>query len=124
MPNLKGPSFYKKKMLIHAILAILFYGITVWIAALRWKQCNQEITKTLRPLKRSLVCGYSSVSNFALDVISGIPPTDLLLEQKVRRTRKEDPQIIEEDIRLKWNDRWDKEVGNKWIRSVIPDLDE
>lgn len=81
------------------------------------------LESSIRPLKRTLICGYKSVSNFAQDVISGVPPIDLLTELKLRVARKENRSEVELNIRKKWKIKWDNELGNKWIKTVITDLD-
>lgn len=120
MPNLHGPSFLKKSLIVSAIMSIIFYGISVWYKDAFKKKNLKKITSCLRPLKRSMVCGYSTVSNVAIDILSGIPPTELLLEKKFRRNKKtEDFGEIDSSIKIKWKEMWAKE-NNTWIKKLIP----
>lgn len=73
LPNNFGPTFFRRKIIFHSLLSILFYGVTLWITATCWKKTLNLIESTIRPLKRTLISGYKSVSNFAQDIISGVP---------------------------------------------------
>lgn len=73
-----------------AILSILFYS-RVWLLAIQNKTNKDKITETPRPMKRILVGLCVSCSDFSLDVLSRIPPTDILMEEKVRKANKVDP---------------------------------
>lgn len=101
VPNCFGPTYIKRLMIFQAVLSIIFYGVSVWgdFPEMNLK-CNlYEITKTLRPMKRALCMAYRTASANCLDILSGIPPTDLLREEKVRRSRKEEDFIeIKDDI--------------------------
>ncbi|XP_072159010.1 uncharacterized protein [Bemisia tabaci] len=125
MPNIDGPTFLKRKLIVHAILSIIWYGVEIWASSCNKKNINL-ITATLRPLKRSLSSAYKTVSNNVLNVITDIPPTDLLIERKLRTIRKQEDRLeIEIDINKRWNDRWTEEGlqnKDKWIHKILPSL--
>lgn len=85
-------------------MSILFYGITIWAPKINRKKNVNKITSNLRPLKLSLCSAYTAVSNFAIDTISGIPPTDILIEEKLRKARKEENEEILNNTRDKWRE--------------------
>lgn len=46
---------------------------------------------------------YRTVSSSALDIISGIPPTEFLMEEKVRlMSKEEDKTVIKAETRQRW----------------------
>ena len=40
--------------MVNAVMSIIFYGVTVWASAASAKCIESRITRTLRPLKRSV----------------------------------------------------------------------
>lgn len=81
------------------------------------------ITKTCRPLKRSICAAYRTVSNNLLDILSGIPPTNLYIESRRRQFNGEPKPQIGADIIEKWASRLDSESESDiWFKSLIPDL--
>nr|XP_018904124.1 PREDICTED: uncharacterized protein LOC109035096 [Bemisia tabaci] len=122
MPNTADPSFFRRILIVQAVLSILFYGVTVWCSAMQKKGNIKKITSTLRPLKRMLVGGYVSCSNFSLDILSGIPPTKILVEERVRKANKMDPEKINRYKRRDWLAAWREDTGNAWFKRILGDL--
>lgn len=126
VPNCFGPSYVKRLMIFQGVLSIIFYGISVWgnFPEMNLK-CNlYEITKAIRPMKRALCMAYRTASTNCLDILSGIPPTDLLLEEKYRRSRKEEDFVeINNDIIDRWCIRWRDSPTDVWCKRLIPDLE-
>lgn len=125
LPNVKGPSFLKRKLIVSAIMSIIFYGVTIWHSAMNFKKNSQTVRKTLRPLKRSLCMAYRTVSDTCLDMISGVPPADLLVEERVRRARKDqDANEIRSEIYAKWRERWTEDPGDIWFKTLVKNFDD
>lgn len=123
LPNVNGPSFLKKKLIIFSIMSIIFYGLPIWIDALSVKKNLHLVTKTLRPLKRSMCSGYRTCSNFVLDVVSGIAPTEILVKEKIKRLERIIPwDEIEREKIDEWEKIWRDEAGNFWIKTLITDF--
>lgn len=74
LPNLHGPTFMRRKLLINAIMSIIFYAVVVWQSAIDLEKNVATLTKTLRPLRRSIVPGYVTCSNTSQELLSGILP--------------------------------------------------
>ena len=75
-------------------------------------------------MKRALCMAYRTASANCLDILSGIPPTDLLLEEKFRRSRKEEDFIeINNDIVDRWCARWRDSPTDVWCKRLIPNLE-
>ncbi|XP_072152508.1 uncharacterized protein [Bemisia tabaci] len=126
LPNIDGPTFLKRRLIIHAILSILWYGIEIWATSCNRKKNTNLITTTIRPLKRSLSSAYKTVSNSVLNVITDLPPTDLLIEKRLRTIKKSEDKVeIEIDINRRWNQRWMEEGmenKDKWLHKLLPSL--
>lgn len=84
LPNIKGPSFKKRKLILTAAYSSLFYGVPVWAEVTKLANSRDLSTKACRPLKRSICAAHRTVSNNVLDILSGIPPTDLYIESRCR----------------------------------------
>ncbi|PHT96528.1 hypothetical protein BC332_34546 [Capsicum chinense] len=125
MPNIDGPTFLKRSLVIHAILSILWYGVEIWAVSCNRKKNIKLVTSTIRPLKRGLCCAYRTVSNSVLDVLTDLPPTDLLIERKLRKIKKEEDKLeIEVDINKRWNTRWMTagDQNDRWLHKLLPSL--
>lgn len=124
LPNMRGPSFKKRKMILTAALSTLLYAVPVWKDMVKIKKYRDMLTRTVRPIKRSLCCAYRTVSNNVLDVLSGIPPIDLHIDQRCRQySRQEDKLVIIQDILEKWATRWDEQSDQDlWFKQLIPDI--
>ena len=124
VPNCFGSQYKRRMMIFQAVFSIILYGIAAWgdSPALKLKYNLKEVTKTLRPVKRALCMAYRTASANCLDILSGVPPTDLLLEEKYRRSLKtENFQEIHEDIIDEWCDRWRNNPGDSWCKQLISD---
>ena len=125
LPNVNGPTFLKRLLIIHAIMSVIFYGVTTWASAISVKKNVNIIRKTLRPLKRSLCCSYRTVSDFSLDVLSGIQPANLLVKKKKLMTLYKDRKDqIEEEINEEWKEIWNKNNSDRWLKTLIKNFDE
>lgn len=49
-------------------------------------------------------------------MITGIPPIDLIVDERVHKTGKE------ETLR-RWQTRWEEYQGSKWTKALIPDVE-
>lgn len=123
LPNIRGPTFKKRKLILNAVFSSLFYGLPVWAEVTKIAKYRNIITKTCRPFKRCICAAYRTVSNNILDVLSGIPPSDLYIESRCRQYDGEPKSLIKSDIVEKWVTRLEGQTDSDvWFKSVIPDL--
>ncbi|XP_072153668.1 uncharacterized protein [Bemisia tabaci] len=121
LPNLHGPTFIRRKIMIQAVMSIIFYGVIIWAPDCNLKKNKEEIRKTLRPLKLALCSAYRTTSDFALNIISGIPSETILIQERMSKYMKEDPIEIHKDKMTRWEIEWSNSP-NKWTKRVIPEL--
>ncbi|CAH0386630.1 unnamed protein product [Bemisia tabaci] len=122
LPNLNGPAFIQKRIMIHAMLSVIFYGVAFWGPACKSKGNINEIRKTIRPMKLALCSSYRTVSDACLDIISGIPSTKILIKEKIEKYNRKDPYEIEQDKKIRWQIEWEETKGNLWIKKLIPQI--
>lgn len=130
MPNTRGPSFGKRKLLCSVVDSIMFYAIPIWHDVLRINKYRKMLEQVQRKVLLRLARAYRTVSTTALQVITGTPPIDLVAEERIliykanehpisNATRREIDEIILE----KWQRRWNEnaEIG-QWTKRLIPVL--
>lgn len=123
LPNIKGPSSKKRKLILTAAYSPLFYGAPIWAEVIKIKKYCDIITKTYRPLKRSICAAYLTVPNNILDIFSGIPPADLYADSRCRQHGGEPKPQIREDIFESWTVRLESDMGaDVWFKTLIPHL--
>lgn len=127
--NVRGPSFKKKKMLYSVIQSVLLYGAPIWCKSLKKKNVR-KLTRTQRTFMIRVASAYRTVSAEALQVITGIPPIELLAEER-RILYCSPPGSIKpardkarEQTIQNWQERWTNNTRNaQWTKTVITDLD-
>lgn len=128
MPNVGGSKASKRKVQMLAVYSVLLYGAPIWWEAVRKKK---KYTATLKRIQRRMllrVCSaYRTTSSEALQAISGTPPIDLLMEERVKRHKaKEEAESLEsinKEIIDRWQERWARhEKSAKWTKTLIPDV--
>ncbi|KAJ8967337.1 hypothetical protein NQ317_007982 [Molorchus minor] len=90
MPRVGGPSSSKRLLLYNVVASTMLYGAEVWHSSLRIKAYKALMDKTQRKALLGVAGAYRTTSTEALQVITGIPPLDLVLHaqgRSVGRTR-------------------------------------
>lgn len=127
MPLSKGPSFLKKKLIFTSVLSALLYGLPVWHHDATKIRNIKLIQKTLRPIKLRLCSAYRTVSERCLEAISGFPPIQLTMEERMRRYGKQENfSDIKQDILHQWCDLWLSSPPSEdaWFKRLVPDFEE
>lgn len=83
MPNLGGPKESRRKLFVSITMSILLYGAPSWADTLSLVPKNKTIVNRVqrKALLRG-ICGYRTVSETATNILSGVPPADLLAEER------------------------------------------
>lgn len=125
MPLHGGCSFKKRRVLASVTTSILTYAAPVWVSAMDVKANVSKAISAMRPVKIRVCSAHRTVSNEALDVLSDIPPADLLVRRVADRYDLRDPGIAQTNLMRRWRRRWVENPNNvaKWTRKLIPDLD-
>lgn len=129
MPNVGGPGSKKRIALYGVVQSVLLYAAPVWKDVIeKAKYRNMLIAVQRRALIR-VVSGYRTISAVATQVIAGIPPINLLVEERFRLHLRDDSKNkrAREEERAKtleiWQEQWRQQVGKgDWTKLIIKDV--
>lgn len=130
MPNIKGPTSNKREVLCGVVHSILLYGAPVWARACAARKYREMLSRTQRRALVRIASAYRTVSAEALQVITGVIPIDLQVEER-RATfdqrydeRRMTRQAARENSIAAWQRRWDLNVEKgQWTKRLIPTVD-
>lgn len=143
MHNIGGP-IQKNRFLYYKIIeAIVSYAAPAWGDALNYEYNRKRLRAVQKMGLSRVLRAYRSVSLSALNVIEGIPPIEMLLEEKIfkyeiylkkrqiranKRTenldmlKKREEEIHKKTLE-KWQFYWDHTEHGKWTNKLIPKID-
>lgn len=137
MPNTRGPSEWKRKVVCSSAYSQLLYAAPVWAEALEKKTLLQKVLSVQRIMAMRVVSAYRTVSTAAILVLAGTPPADLLATERrdsyvllselepAERTltvRNGISKIVRDRLENKWQQRWTNEDTGRWTYVLIPEL--
>ncbi|KAJ8967271.1 hypothetical protein NQ317_000181 [Molorchus minor] len=129
MPNIGGPKSCKREVIWGTVQSILLFGAPIWYREMTIKKYREMMIKTQRKMLLRVASAYRTVSTKAVQVITGIPPIELLVEERKYIHDRPDGQtkqakVVARQITLdKWQTKWD-ETQNvaQWTKMLIPDV--
>lgn len=123
MPNFGGPTLAKRKMLYLVAESVMLYGAPIWIDILKNKKYKNIYLKTQRRLLIRMGRAYRTTSVEALQVILGVPPLDLKIEERADVARNKEKALAKEDTIKSWQARWDALSSKaQWTKTLIPNI--
>lgn len=134
MPNVGGPSMAKRLLLASVVSAKLLYAAPVWVErAVKFDVNRKALDRSLRLAAIRVTRCYRTVSTAAALVLAGLPPGDLLAQERLsmRRWRMANPdqgqtplnRNIREVTLQEWQSRWTAETEvASWTRRVLPSV--
>lgn len=130
-PNIRGPGSKKREMLYNVVQSILLYGAPIWCDCIKIRKYRQMIIKTQRKMLIRVTSAYRTVSAKAVQVVAGIIPIDLLVEERqvLYHRREENIQQIKVVERTrtieKWQELWNDTADvAQWTKQLIQNLSE
>ncbi len=136
MLNLRGPSKGKRKLLANIAMSVLLYGAPIWAHAINARQYRRtEMVSVQRKATLRYVSAYCTVSTEAVCVLAGIPPIEMVADERRRiysTTRRVKPKSAkalrvrreERQVTLhKWKERLSESFKGEWTRLLIRNLD-
>lgn len=131
LPNIGGPSNKKRRLLNGVVHSTILYGAPIWVGAMRVKKYRDMVLRVQRKMLIRVASAYRTVSGRAVQVITGVPPLNLLAEERgeaYRRRQDGTAQVggaLEEDTMTKWQEEWDRvDQPGLWTKRLIPDISE
>lgn len=125
MPNIKGPRASKRRVLCSAILSVLLYGAPVWREAMKMIVPRKQMCSAQRKLALRICSGYRTAPTEAILVIAGMPPIELLADERsaVYENRQLGKKAARVELLREWQVRWQRDTGKaNWTKTLIPDV--
>ena len=113
MPNISGPTQWKKKVIAAVAYPTMLYGAVTWADGTRHKYYRQMLESLNRRIAIRVTSAYRTVSTAAVFAISGVPPIDLRIKEKllVYTKGKEFRAQARQEIMDEWQNRWSQYEG-------------
>lgn len=121
MPNTGCAKSKRRKLLASVTQSILMYGAPVWARHIRRKGW-EILNKTNRRMRLKVITAYRTVAKEAVEVLVGMPPTELQAEYRRSMSIVEERKNAEEKMILKWQARWEGGERGRWTRKLIKDV--
>ena len=114
MSNIGGPASSRRAVLSGVVHSILLYGAPIWAEALKKKKYFLEMERTQRKILIRIASAYRTAPTVGLQVITGIPPIDLLALE--RKEIFENPEevghtIVRNRTIQEWQKRWNENTN-------------
>lgn len=126
MPNMGGPKFTKRRVLASVVQSVMLYGAPVWHKAMDVKSYRSKFDKVYRSVALRVCSSYRTASKEALQVLAGLPPIDLLAEERFNNYHSNKTAIeknLSREILLnRWQANWTVCLKGSWTKTVIPDI--
>lgn len=85
MPNLRGPSEFKRKLYMETVKSIILYGVPIWSEELqRSREAMRGLDRVMRTLTLRAISAYRTVSLDAASLLARIPPLHLMARERQR----------------------------------------
>ncbi|KAJ8983333.1 hypothetical protein NQ317_003138 [Molorchus minor] len=130
MPRIGGPSDTKRRLLYNVVVSTILYGAEIWHGAMRVRLYRETLEKAQRKMLLGIVGAYRTTSTEALQVIAGLPPIDLIAEERGRiykknpRERKGVKKSERGNTLRVWQERWSEGRKGSRTRTLIPRIQE
>lgn len=93
LSNVGGPKGYKRALLDVVVQSIVLYGALVLHLVLRYKKYRAKLVQLQKQGLLRVASTYRTVSVEAAQVVSGLVPIDLLIEERVKLYRSGDGHL-------------------------------
>lgn len=124
MPNVKGPTSSKRKILSATVHSQILYACPAWHEV----TLNKKLTSRLLSLQRlatlRICSAYRTTSTLAAGVIAGIPPIDLLITERKEKYEGIDEEVATTNLMRQWQQRWETAEQGRWTNRLIPDIEK
>lgn len=129
MPNIGGPVSGKREVLCGVIHSIILYGAPIWRKACEIKKYNSMLAGAQRKVLLRVASAYRTVSIAAIQVITGVIPIDLLVEERRYLYKHNDVDlqtakiVARRNSVTRWQARWeDNNTKGQWTKRLIPNI--
>ncbi|XP_051165709.1 uncharacterized protein LOC127284355 [Leptopilina boulardi] len=107
MPNIKGPSASKRKILVSVVHSQILYDVPVWVRALKIKEYLKKLIRLQKVMGIRVCSGYRTISASAVGVIADIPPIELLAYERKDVYEWKTKEEAKSEMLARWQEKWD-----------------
>lgn len=129
MPNVKGPTYFTRKLYCSVAHSTALYAAPVWVLGLDMETHKKYLIREQRKILLRTASAYRTVSAAAVQVITAIPPIDLLARERsslYRSPYRYQPGVQRQQRQRtiqRWQCLWSAHVGSAaWTQKLIPDV--
>ena len=138
MPNMEGPSQWKRRILCSSAHSQMLYAAPVWAEALAKNQSlRRKVLSVQRILAMRVTSAYRTIATSSLMVLASTPPADLLAlesrdrymnlrnftsEERTPALRDRTSKAVRRALEERWQERWDNETTGRWTHELIPNI--
>ena len=132
-PNVRGCEDLPRRLIALLCYSILLYAAPIWETCRNSKLNRTLLRRAMRPSALRVCRAYRTIATATAEVLAGLPPADLLLEERTRLYHWHIPGIMGQRLPVNikraernttmcaWQVRWEVE-SSTWIRRIIPDV--
>lgn len=110
-----------RRMHAQVVLSTILYAAPIWRDAWRKKKYKTKLEAVNRKLAIRVTGAYRTVSLEAVLVVAGMPPLELLAEERADRLNGISVTTARNKLLQDWQQRWERQ-GNTWTKRLIPDV--
>lgn len=128
LPNIMGPSYHKRRVLVGVAESIVMYGAPIWQSILKVKKYKEELLKLQRKGAVRVISAYRTISTEAALVIAGQVPWDILAEERGKifvngESKNNAIKAHARGLSLEaWQRRWDEHDKGRRTHQFIPKI--
>lgn len=126
MPFKRGPKPQIRRIIATAALSAMAYAAPAWYGELRFRKHRNELRKAARRIILRCCCGYSTMSTQVAEVIAGMPPIYLRIEEMVAVHNGTSRARAHDDLISRWREEWinDQKEKGLWTKRLIKNLEK
>jgi len=121
MPNIGGAKSHRNRLLATVSQSIMLYGAPVWAKHMGRKGWN-ILDRSNRKIGLRVIAAYRTVSKSAVEIISGMPPPELIAEYRRSMKVTEEKVGAEERLIQAWQSKWEPADNGRWTYRLIPNV--
>lgn len=100
----------------------MLYAAPVWSKALKNKKLLAKLTRVQRLVNIRISSAYRTISAEGVGVIAGVPPIELLVEERVQRYYGAGKTAARDRLYERWQEKWATVMHAEWTRRLIPNV--
>lgn len=122
MPNIGGPRASKRRLLSCVVHSQLLYAAPVWHTVTENQKLQKKISSVQRKINIRICCAYRTISTEGAGVIAGVPPIELLIQERREKYIGVDTVTARANLMNRWQDKWNRGIYGRWTYRLIPNI--